>query len=68
MAEKRYPYLAKNVIDNKSYIVFFIEPDYGVVLHSEITDNPNLKMGSLNDFDESVFEILPPDVQLNIHN
>lgn len=66
--EKKYPYLAKNTVDGKTYVVFFIEPDNGVVLHSEITDNPHLRMGVLRDFDESVFEILPPDVQVSIHN
>lgn len=68
MAEKNYPYLAKNTIDGKSYVVFFSEENYGTVVMSEITDNPNLAFGAIGDFDENVFEVLDPEIQVSIHN
>lgn len=66
--EKKYPYLAKNTINDKTYVVFFCEENYGVVVMSEITDNPNVLFGKIGDFDESKFEILPPNIAVNIHN
>lgn len=68
MAEKNYPYLAKNTIDGKSYVVFFSEENYGTVVMSEITNNPNLAFGAIGDFDENVFEVLDPEIQVSIHN
>ena len=32
MIEKEYPYLAKNTVGDKTYVVFFSEENYGTVL------------------------------------
>ena len=68
MNEREYPYLAKNTVGDKTYVVFFSEENYGMVVMSEITDNPDIALGAIGDFDESVFEVLSPDVQVSIHN
>lgn len=68
MAEKEYPYLAKNTIGDKTYVVFFSEENYGTVVMSEITDNPDITLGAIGDFDENVFEVLDPEIQVSIHN
>ncbi len=68
MAEKEYPYLAKNTIGDKTYVVFFSEENYGTVVMSEITDNPDIALGAIGDFDENVFEVLDPEIQVSIHN
>lgn len=68
MAEKEYPYLAKNTVGDKTYVVFFSEENYGTVVMSEITDNPDIALGAIGDFDENVFEVLNPEIQVSIHN
>lgn len=68
MVEKEYPYLAKNTVGDKTYVVFFSEENYGTVVMSEITDNSDIALGTIGDFDESVFEVLSPDIQVSIHN
>lgn len=68
MVEKEYPYLAKNTVGDKTYVVFFSEENYGTVVMSEITDNPDIALGAIGDFDENVFEVLNPEIQVSIHN
>ena len=68
MTEKEYPYLAKNTVGDKTYVVFFSEENYGTVVMSEITDNPDIALGAIGDFDENVFEGLDPEIQVSIHN
>ena len=68
MTEREYPYLAKNTVGDKTYVVFFSEENYGTVLMSEITDNPDIALGAIGDFDENVFEVLNPEIQVSIHN
>ena len=68
MTEKEYPYLAKNTVGDKTYVVFFSEENYGTVVMSEITDNPDIALGAIGDFDENVFEVLDPEIQVSIHN
>ena len=68
MSEREYPYLAKNTVGDKTYIVFFSEENYGTVVMSEITDNPDIALGAIGDFDENVFEVLNPEIQVSIHN
>ena len=68
MTEKEYPYLAKNTVGDKTYVVFFSEENYGTVVMSEITDNPDIALGAIGDFDENVFEVLNPEIQVSIHN
>ena len=68
MIEKEYPYLAKNTVGDKTYVVFFSKENYGTVVMSEITDNPDIALGAIGDFDENVFEVLDPEIQVSIHN
>ena len=68
MSEREYPYLAKNTVGNKTYVVFFSEENYGMVVMSEITDNPDIALGAIGDFDENIFEVLDPEIQVSIHN
>ena len=68
MIEIEYPYLAKNTVGDKTYVVFFSEENYGTVVMSEITDNPDIALGAIGDFDENVFEVLDPEIQVSIHN
>lgn len=68
MVEREYPYLAKNTVGDKTYVVFFSEGNYGTVVMSEITDNPDIALGAIGDFDENVFEVLDPEIQVSIHN
>ena len=68
LIEKEYPYLAKNTVGDKTYVVFFSEENYGTVVMSEITDNPDVALGAIGDFDENVFEVLNPEIQVSIHN
>jgi hypothetical protein len=67
MEQKKYPYLGKNIIDGKAYVVMFLDEDNGVVVMNE-TDNPRIKFGMLAGFDESAFEILPPDECVRLQN
>ena len=68
MTEREYPYLAKNTVGDKTYVVFFSEENYGTVVMSEITDNPDIALGAIGDFDENIFEVLDPEIQVSIHN
>ena len=68
MSEKEYPYLAKNTVGDKTYVVFFSVENYGTVVMSEVTDNPDIALGAIGDFDENVFEVLNPEIQVSIHN
>ena len=68
MAEREYPYLAKNTVGDRTYVVLFSEENYGTVVMSEITDNPDIALGAIGDFDENIFEVLDPEIQVSIHN
>ena len=68
MSEREYPYLAKNTVGDKTYVVFFSAENYRTVVMSEITDNPDIALGAIGDFDENVFEVLNPEIQVSIHN
>ena len=68
MTEREYPYLAKNTVGDKTYVVFFSEENYGTVVMSEIIDNPDIALGAIGDFDENVFEVLDTEVKGSINN
>ena len=68
MENKNYPYLAKNTVEDKTYVVFFSDENYRTVVMSEITDNPDIALGAIGDFDENIFEVLDPEIQVSIHN
>lgn len=67
MADIKYPYLGRNFIDNKAYIVLFTEPDTGVVILND-TDSPRIKFGMYGGFAEEKFEFLPPEVCVRLQN
>lgn len=65
--EKVYPYLGKNEINGKTYVVLFTEEETGVVVMNE-TDSTSIKFGLYTSFDESQFEVLPPDQCVRLSN
>lgn len=64
---KKYPYLGRNYIDGKPYVVLFTEEETGVVVVNE-TNSPNVKFGAYTFFDEEQFEPLPPNECVRISN
>lgn len=66
-SKHEYPYLGRNFIGDKHYIVMFTEPDYGVVVDNE-TDSEKIKVGYIGDFDESKFEFLPEGEYVQLEN
>ena len=62
-----YPYLGRNYVDGKPYVVLFTEPGTGVVIMDE-TDGDDIKFGMITDFDEDAFELLPKDVCVRLNN
>lgn len=62
-----YPYLGRNYINGKPYVVLFIEEETGVVVMNA-TDSQEIVFGSLGNFDENSFELLPPDECVRINN
>lgn len=67
MEEKLYPYLGINTIDDKSYVVLFTEPDYGIVVMDE-TGNEKCKFGNIGNYAEEVFSPLPPEQCVRLSN
>lgn len=65
--EDRYPYLGINHIDGKAYVVLFTEEEHGVVVLNE-TDSQKLRFGYIGNFDETEFEMLPPDQCVRLSN
>lgn len=62
-----YPYLGRNFIGDKPYIVLFTEEETGVVVANE-TESENIRMGMYGNFDEERFEILPPEECVRLSN
>ena len=62
-----YPYLGRNFIGDKYYVVMFTEPDYGVVVDSEV-DSEKIKVGYIGDFDEAKFGFLPEGEYVQLEN
>lgn len=62
-----YPYLGRNYINGKPYVVLFIEEETGVVV-MDATDSQDIIFGRLGSFDENAFELLPPDECVRINN
>lgn len=62
-----YPYLGRHYINDKPYVVLFLEEETGVVVVNE-TDSEEIKFGQYGNFDESVFEVLPPDEVVRLGN
>lgn len=66
MGEK-YPYLGINQFKGENYVVLFVEPDRGIIVMNE-TDNDKLKFGTIGDFDETQFDVLPQDQCVRLSN
>ena len=66
IAPKKYPYLGRNFIDGKAYVVLFSEEDMGTVVMNET--NSRIKFGTYGSFDESAFEVLPPNECVRLNN
>ena len=64
---KKYPYLGRNFIDGKAYVVLFSEEDMGTVVMNE-TNSRRIKFGTYGSFDESAFEVLPPNECVRLNN
>ena len=62
-----YPYLGRNYVNGKPYVVLFLKEDNGIVLMNE-TGIDDIKFGTIGDFDEEAFELLPPDECVRINN
>lgn len=62
-----YPYLGRNYINGKPYVVLFTEEETGVVVMNE-TDSQEIAFGTIGSFDENSFELLPPDECVRINN
>lgn len=63
-----YPFLGKHTFKGKIYVVFFTEKDKGVVVMSEVEDNPKYAFGHYGDFDEEPFEYLEEDICVRLKN
>lgn len=68
MGEKKYPYLGKRNYKGQDYVILFTEENYGVVVMSEIEDVEQLQFGKMGDFDEKMFELLPPEQCVRLSN
>lgn len=67
MEEKNYPYLGRNYVNGKAYVVMFLEPEFGVVVMDE-TEGERIRFGMYGDFAEEQFEVLPPEVCVRLSN
>ena len=67
MEEKNYPYLGRNYVDGKAYVVMFLEPDTGVVVMND-TVGTRIRFGMYGGFAEEKFEVLPPDECVRLSN
>lgn len=62
-----YPYLGRHFINDKPYVVLFLGEETGVVVVDE-TEGDSIKFGQYGNFDENVFELLPPDEVVRLSN
>lgn len=62
-----YPYLGRNYVNGKPYVVLFTEEETGVVVMND-TDSQDIVFGKIGSFDENSFELLPPDECVRINN
>ena len=67
MEEKNYPYLGRNYVNGKAYIVLFLEPETGVVVMDD-TEGSRIRFGMYGGFAEEKFEVLPPDECVRLSN
>lgn len=63
-----YPYLGRNYIGDKPYVVMFESPRRGIVVVNE-TESGEIKFGKIyEDLDEDSFEFLPPEEFVTLNN
>ena len=62
-----YPYLGRDYVDGKPYVVLFTESGKGVVVVNE-TEDHGIKFGDYREFDEDSFEFLPQDEVVRLGN
>lgn len=69
MARKgiKYPYLGRKRVGDKQYVVMFVEEDYGVVVLND-TEDEDVTFGELGEFNEELFELLPPEECVRLQN
>ena len=65
--DKKYPYLGKNTINGKSYVVLFNDRDMGTVVMDE-TDDRTIQFGEYGSFDEESFEVLGENECVRLSN
>lgn len=69
-----YPYLGfkntdgSSVLSKESVIVFFTEENQGVVVHSNVVDNPNEQFGHYGTFNEDDFYFYPEENTVILQN
>lgn len=68
MEEKKYPYLGTRKYKDSEYVILFTEENYGVVVMSNIEDVEALQFGKMGDFDEKLFDLLPPEQCVRLSN
>ncbi|MBP5457967.1 MAG: hypothetical protein J6Y37_15870 [Paludibacteraceae bacterium] len=64
---RTYPYLGRKVVDGKTYVVLFVEPELGTVVMTE-TEEGEIKLGAQLSFDEDSFEYMPPEECVRLSN
>lgn len=62
-----YPYLGRNYVNGKPYVVFFTEEETGLVVMNE-TDSKDIVFGKIGNFDENAFELLPKGECVRLSN
>ena len=65
LQNNKYPYLGKKVVNGHTIVVMFCSEDYGFVV---VSDNDELKIGTVGDFDESQFAVLDPEEKVTLSN
>lgn len=62
-----YPYLGRSYVNDKPYVVLFLEENKGVIVVNETGDD-NYKFGKYGEFEENSFEFLPQEEVVRIGN
>ena len=62
-----YPYLGHIENDKENLVILFLKENYGMVVMSNVPDE-NLSFGTLSNFNEKDFELLPKDRCVRLSN
>lgn len=63
----KYPYLGHIENDKENLVILFLKENYGMVVMSNVSDE-NLSFGTLSNFNEKDFELLPKDRCVRLSN